>query len=294
MGFSDGPLYLTLLEITATVSTISLFLCGIPICLEIKRRKCTEEITSLPFLMGFIGSTFWLRYGMLVGEAAIIVVNLIGSLLMFSYLVFYIRYTKYRLCIILQVIAEIVAIDVMCVLVDFFKCLTIDDCPTKDLLGLCCMFFNIVTFGAPLAGIALVIEKKCCDTLPLPLCLANLIVASQWCVFGLLKHDFYIIIPNTAGIVLALMQISLFLVFPRAIGNPSPLSRCFGCARVEDLERNHSQHIAESQKAGSDVLLPLAEWARNSCVLLCKCLTCRGKTSFVIHAVSRAELKRAF
>lgn len=252
MGFTDDPLYLQILQVTATISTISLFLCGIPICLEIRRRKNTDEITSLPFLMGFIGSSFWLRYGMLVSEIAMIAVNIAGSFLMFCYLVFYVCYTKSKLCILFQIVVEILVIDVMCVLVEIYSCIDLKSCITKDVLGLFSMFFNVVNFGAPLAGIAHVIKHKCCDTLPLPLCTANLLVSSQWCAFGVLKNDIYIIIPNAAGIVLALIQMSLFLIYPRVAGKPSPISCCFGSIKTKDLEKNDGSQSKKKNQDGSD------------------------------------------
>lgn len=70
--------------------------------------------------------------------------------------------------------------------------------------------------------------------MPLPLCTANLLVSSQWCLYGVLVRDIYIIIPNGAGVGLALVQMSLFLVFPREMGGKAPLSSC--CTWIEDLE----------------------------------------------------------
>lgn len=79
-----------------------------------------------------------------------------------------------------------------------------------------------------------VLKKRCCDSMPLPLCTANLLVSSQWCLYGLLVGDVYIVIPNGAGVLLALLQMSLFLVFPRVPGGRAPLACCSDLWR--DLE----------------------------------------------------------
>lgn len=102
-----------------------------------------------------------------------------------------------------------------------------------DPLGFVCMTFNILNFGAPLAGVQIVFKKKCCDSLPLPLCTANLLVSGQWCLYGIMVSDKYIIIPNGAGVALAFLQISLFLIFPRQAGKRAPLAMCFSCLDYE-------------------------------------------------------------
>jgi len=91
------------------------------------------------------------------------------------------------------------------------------------------MAFNIVNFGAPLAGLRVVLRKRCCDTLPLPMCTANLLVSAQWFAYGLLINDIYVTIPNGCGIILALLQLSLFLLFPMEQDGISPMGRIAGC-----------------------------------------------------------------
>ncbi|KAI1732766.1 sugar efflux transporter for intercellular exchange domain-containing protein [Ditylenchus destructor] len=226
---------LHVLSFTAIITTISLFFCGIPICLEIWRRKSTEEITGFPFIMGFLGGTFWLRYGLLKLDITMITVNVVGVALMFLYLMFYLYYTKSKAFILFELIVVFGIICTMLVLVEIYGMAIINP------LGFVSMTFNIVNFGAPLAGVTVVFKKKTCETLPLPLCTANLLVSSQWCLYGILVHDVYIMTPNGAGILLALLQISLFLVFPRNPGGRAPLGRCCRC--LNDLERAEKPDI---------------------------------------------------
>lgn len=87
---------LTILSLTAICTTISLFFCGLPICIEIYRRKSTDEISPFPFLMGLLGGAFWLRYGFLRADLTMISVNVVGVTLMFLYLVFYTYYSESR------------------------------------------------------------------------------------------------------------------------------------------------------------------------------------------------------
>jgi solute carrier family 50 protein (sugar transporter) len=227
--------FLSVLSITAIITTVSLFFCGIPICIEIFRRKSTNEISGFPFIMGLLGGAFWLRYGFLKDDRTMITVNAVGVTLMFIYTIFYIYFSKEKGFVLLQFFTVIGLVGIMSILVQIYGWAII------NFLGFVCMSFNIVNFGAPLAGMRVVLRKKCCDSLPLPLCTANLLVSSQWFVYGFLVSDIYIIIPNGAGVFLAIVQLSLFLIFPRKVGGNAPLSCLFNSERRN--KKNKPQDI---------------------------------------------------
>uniref|UniRef100_A0A914YD34 Sugar transporter SWEET1 n=1 Tax=Panagrolaimus superbus TaxID=310955 RepID=A0A914YD34_9BILA len=227
--------FLSVLSITAIITTVSLFFCGIPICIEIFRRKSTNEISGFPFVMGLLGGAFWLRYGFLKDDRTMITVNAVGVTLMFIYTIFYIYFSKEKGFVLLQFFTVIGLVGIMAILVQIYGWAII------NFLGFVCMSFNIVNFGAPLAGMRVVLRKKCCDSLPLPLCTANLLVSSQWFVYGFLVSDIYIIIPNGAGVFLAIVQLSLFLIFPRKVGGNAPLSCLFNSERRN--KKNKPQDI---------------------------------------------------
>ncbi|KAK6021786.1 mtN3/saliva family protein, partial [Ostertagia ostertagi] len=92
----DLQTFLQILSCSAILTTVCLFLCGIPICIEIIRRKGTQDISGIPFLMGFIGGSFWLRYGFLKDDSVMIIVNVIGTSLFFMYCVFYLTFATNR------------------------------------------------------------------------------------------------------------------------------------------------------------------------------------------------------
>uniref|UniRef100_A0A914H2D8 Sugar transporter SWEET1 n=1 Tax=Globodera rostochiensis TaxID=31243 RepID=A0A914H2D8_GLORO len=224
---------LTLLSVSAIITTISLFFCGIPICLQIFRRGSTHEISGFPFLMGFLGGVFWLRYGFLKSDLTMITVNSVGVSLMTLYLFFYLYFSRPRSTFIAQLVVVASFVSSMLVLVHIYQMDSI------KCLGFVCMTFNIMNFGAPLAGLTVVLRNRCCATLPLPLCVANLLVSFQWCLYGVCVGDIFIIVPNSAGMLLATFQISLFLVLPRRAGTNAPLAKCCRCLR--DLENSNGQ-----------------------------------------------------
>jgi len=88
-----------------------------------------------------------------------------------------------------------------------------------------------------------------------------LLVSAQWCLYGVLVNDIYIIIPNGAGVALAFLQISLFLMFPRQAGSRAPLAMCFSCLDFELDEKPNSidieKAVARKLVAGTQHTLPV-------------------------------------
>lgn len=116
------------LGLSATLTTVLQFLTGVLICRQYFKSKSTAEVSSelfsevavtllnylqtsaLPFTSGLLSCSLWLRYGILVKEDALIVVNSIGvflfSLYCISYFLFCInkRRLSHQLCLVLLMI----------------------------------------------------------------------------------------------------------------------------------------------------------------------------------------------
>ncbi|CCD69688.1 Sugar transporter SWEET1 [Caenorhabditis elegans] len=225
---------LQVLSISAITTTIALFFCGIPICMQIRRQGAVGDISGVPFLMGVLGGSFWLRYGLLKMDYVMIIVNVVGVACMAFYCVFFLIYSLPKKTFTCQLILVTSTIGGM-VLWIALK-------PNLDYLGVICMTFNIMNFGAPLAGLGVVLKNREVSTLPLPMCVANFLVSSQWCLYGNLVSDIYIIIPNGIGMFLAIVQLALFVVLPIRENEKSPLEKLASWftgrdSKVKDLER---------------------------------------------------------
>ncbi|KHJ97677.1 mtN3/saliva family protein [Oesophagostomum dentatum] len=60
------------------------------------RRKGTKDISGVPFLMGLLGGSFWLRYGFLKDDSTMIIVNLVSVALFSIYCLFYLAFATPR------------------------------------------------------------------------------------------------------------------------------------------------------------------------------------------------------
>ncbi|VDM38347.1 unnamed protein product [Toxocara canis] len=230
--FLENITVLGVLSVTATISTITLFFCGIH---------------------RYFSASYWLRYGLLKMDFAMITVNVTAVTLMAAYLIFYFFYTKPKLMISLEISAVVFMISIMAFLVQIYGHAILHP------LGFACMTFNIINFGAPLAGLRVVLRQRSCETLPLPLCIANFAVSSQWCLYGVLIKDIYLIIPNGIGMSLALIQLALFVIFPMKEGRQPLAKRLCGLdctSRKKDVEAGKGGN-AEPMKQPLDATIPL-------------------------------------
>lgn len=81
-----------------------------------------------------------------------ITVNAVGVTLMFIYTIFYIYFSKEKGFVLLQFFTVIGLVGIMSILVQIYGWAII------NFLGFVCMSFNIVNFGAPLAGMVNIFE----------------------------------------------------------------------------------------------------------------------------------------
>lgn len=85
-------------------------------------------------------------------------------------------------------------------------------------------FFTVATslamFGSPLILVKRVIQERNTNLLPLPMIMAGAVTCSLWLTYGILLDDAFIIAPNAANLILSVVQLVLFCVYPRGGSTP--------------------------------------------------------------------------
>lgn len=81
-------------------------------------------------------------------------------------------------------------------------------------LGTICVIFNILTNSAPLVDLHTIIKNKSTESMPLPIILAALAGSIQWYFYGFLLNDIYLQIPNGLSVIICLLQLALFWIYP--------------------------------------------------------------------------------
>ncbi|CAG9783617.1 unnamed protein product [Diatraea saccharalis] len=203
----------------AVITTVLQFLSGTLVCKQYVSNRTTAEASPLPFLFGIVSSGLWLLYGLTKHDDKIVLVNIIGVTLMTSYTVVFYIYTFKKSSLLKQIIIMV------CFILFVIGYLFVEEDNEELLcrLGLLACSLTLMTIAAPMSKLIYVLKVKSTECLPFPMILMSFFVSSLWFLYGVIEEDSYLIVPNFIGGVLALMQLSLFVIYPSTPASPSLL-----------------------------------------------------------------------
>ncbi|KAF4525337.1 hypothetical protein B566_EDAN013193 [Ephemera danica] len=85
--------YKDLVAAVASITTILQFFSGVFVCQDIKKKGTSGQDSVIPFLGGCVIGALNLKYGLLLGDPAMVVVNIVGLLFNLGYLLFFFSYS---------------------------------------------------------------------------------------------------------------------------------------------------------------------------------------------------------
>ena len=152
----------------------------------------------------------WYNYGDMIFSDQIKYCYMIGSIVNLVLMVIYLIYEvkKYLVDSILNTIILILGTWAL------YKTLTfiIDD---DRIVGKICIGTSFIVFIPPIQIIYKVIQEKNYILIPIYNCYLIFLYAICWVVYGIFLTDFYIVFPNAIIIVIALVEIIIYLSYKR-------------------------------------------------------------------------------
>ncbi|XP_049777478.1 sugar transporter SWEET1-like isoform X3 [Schistocerca cancellata] len=132
----------------------------IPICKGFVDTGTTGECEPTTFVAALLSSSLWLLYGIAISDTSTIIVNSIGALLQFSYVVTYYIYAI-RKSQVLKYMAAFIVVLLLTLLYLYF-----DTNPDRKRyhMGLICTFVTIMFFAAPLVTLLLGVSPSWATT----------------------------------------------------------------------------------------------------------------------------------
>ncbi|XP_029958669.1 sugar transporter SWEET1 [Salarias fasciatus] len=202
--------YLPFLSWACIVFTVGMFSTGLTDLKKMRETKSTDNIQFLPFLTTCLNNIGWLYYGILKRDRTIVLVNTIGALLQILYIVMYLLYTKQKRQVTMQtLVAGSVLFCGWCYFTVFLK----EGTSQLDQLGLTCSVVTVSMYLSPLADLVGIVRSGNVQCLSFPLTVATFFTSTSWVLYGLQLVDYYIVVPNTPGIVTSLIRFYLFWKF---------------------------------------------------------------------------------
>lgn len=195
---------------TASVCTILQFFSGILICQKFVQNGTTGDASPVPFVSGFLSCCMWLRYGFLLEDTSIIIVNTIGATLQLAYIVTFYFFTITKSVVVKQMLVVITALTVLMCYTQYET----DFETVKFYVGFVASLMTILFFAAPLTMLAHVLRVKSVESLPFPMIAMTFVGSALWLMYGYLLGDQFIQIPNILGCLICGFELSLFLIYP--------------------------------------------------------------------------------
>ncbi|XP_075240676.1 sugar transporter SWEET1-like isoform X2 [Convolutriloba macropyga] len=204
----------------ATVCTIAMMLAGLPLCTQMMKEG-TQNVQLFPFVAFFVNCMLWSEYGLLKLDMAVIIVNMTGCILEGLYILVYFRCTKNKMLVLHQVFGAFCIIFPSLV---YAKFVASNLRKALSVLGMICIAASVVNFGSPLAAIKRVMQTKSTESMSLLWCLIAAVTAFQWTIYGYLRDDNNIIIPNAIGFGLGVFQLALIYRYKPKVVLPTKSS----------------------------------------------------------------------
>lgn len=212
-----APVLVTAVRTCATLAACYLFASLMPTLRQVKRDKSVAQVPALPILSMFANCIGWALYGFLAQDYfPLVATNLIGLAFSVYYLVIYYQNSGIRRKLVQQQLLATIAAMALLALYPLVSTAPPDEVQAH--MGYAAIAICAVMFGSPLAVVKEVVRTKNTDLLPFTMILTGVVNCSLWLTYGFILMDFIVIVPNAINIILGLIQVSLFVIFPKGKG----------------------------------------------------------------------------
>jgi solute carrier family 50 (sugar transporter) len=208
-GSSDYPTIVNLLGILGNSFAIVFFLMPILMIRDMIKTKVTTHIPWLLFFFTILNCEFWMIYGLLIKAWPVYLCNGFGFVTNQIYLILFCLYLENTKFLQKLVYISLLLFSFTTIFIVFYY-----DIQNKELCGGIACTMNILMFASPLQKLREVYEKKDNTYIPIHVSVCIVLNCIIWTSYGIFKNlDWFIIIPNTLGLMLSIFQVYLWFEF---------------------------------------------------------------------------------
>ncbi|XP_074324785.1 bidirectional sugar transporter SWEET6b-like [Apium graveolens] len=203
----------TAVGVIGNVISFCLFMCPGITFFKILKNKAVEGFKPDPYLATVLNCLFWVMYGTPLVHPGSILVSTINGFGVFIELVFlfiflfYANDNKQRKYVGGILVLELVVFGLVTGLI---LGLVPKISNRSRILGIICICLNICMYASPLTIIKKVIQTKSVKYMPFWLSVTNTLNGACWTIYGLLRFDINLVIPNGLGFVCGLVQLAVY------------------------------------------------------------------------------------
>ncbi|OAY84229.1 Bidirectional sugar transporter SWEET4, partial [Ananas comosus] len=232
---------------------LGLFLSPAPTFYTIWKKGSVEQFSPVPYLCTLLNCMMWVVYGIpMVHPHSMLVITINGSGLAIelAYVLLFLVYSrgKKRLQVFVVLVAETAFVALVALLV-----LTLAHTHEQRsmIVGVLCVIFGTMMYAAPLSVMKMVIQTKSVEYMPLSLSLASFFNGICWTAYALIRFDPYITIPNGLGVMFAVAQLVLYVMYYKSTQQQIEARRRKGEVGMEEVVVIGDGHrVGSSQSNG--------------------------------------------
>ncbi|XP_074295735.1 bidirectional sugar transporter SWEET15-like [Silene latifolia] len=212
LHFAHNHLVITIVGILGNIVSGMVYLAPLPTYYRIYRKKSTESFESMPYVVALFSAMLWIYYAILKTKEYYLVSIKVGCVIEALYIVIYLAYASKtaRICRAKLFLSLNLAAFSMIVII--IQLIPSNSSKRVLVLGYLCAIVSIAVYAAPLSIMVKVIQTKSVEFMPFALSFFLTVCAVIWLVYGLLRQDLFISIPNIFGFVLGLLQMTLYII----------------------------------------------------------------------------------
>ncbi|CAI0548093.1 unnamed protein product [Linum tenue] len=199
-------------------NAISCMVClaPLPTFYQIRKKKTSEGFQSLPYVIGLFSAMLWLFYALFAKDAMLLItINVFTFFMQAFYIAVYLFYaTRNDRMTTMKLLSffNVVGFGAIC----SFTLAFTRGAVRVQVLGWICMVFSLCVFVAPLGIVRKVIKTKSVEFMPISLSFFLTLSAVMWFMYGFLKKDPYVAVPNILGFSFGIVQMVLYLVYRKS------------------------------------------------------------------------------
>ncbi|XGW04498.1 hypothetical protein V3C99_015576, partial [Haemonchus contortus] len=191
------------------VFSISFTLMPFTMVLDWRRRGTADGFSSVNFVLPMLMTSCWLRHGYMTNDNTNITINTINIAFFIFYIAAFAYYQPKRKYLYGQLLACAAVVKLVFMYVDMQKS---DVAP--DVMGSIAAAMQIASLAGGIYEIKRAISFGHTEYLPASFQYAMFLLIIQWLAFGLLTGNQYIAIANAAALIVNVVTISLYFIYP--------------------------------------------------------------------------------
>ncbi|XP_030380715.1 sugar transporter SWEET1 [Scaptodrosophila lebanonensis] len=210
LGDILAPYSDTIAKVAGTITCLQ-FLSGVVLMNDIRKKGSSDIYPVGPFLGGIVLTVLSLKVGQLMGDQAMIKVNIIGFAINVVFMVgFYYYASNENKTKIWAKIGYVSLFLMACIAYSNYE----DPKKVEFRLGMLITGILVWLVGSPLLHLGKIIEAKSTEGMPFPIILSGNLVAASWMIYGLSIRNTVVVFQNLFLLILGGIQLSLFAIYP--------------------------------------------------------------------------------